>query len=126
MGLVRFRSGYARADLARVEVQRDFVAAAAEQWASVKNVFRIPAALAWYKSNVTTDLSAGNLTWIGLTLMRADLGKAETQTLPGAARMISGGSYYVLDPAAVAQTVNAYCNPYEKELTADDLQIRQG
>ena len=39
---------------------------------------------------------------------------------------LPGGSYYVLDPAAVAQTVNAYCNPYEKELTADDLQIRQG
>ena len=126
MGLVRFRSGYARADLARVEVQRDFVAAAADQWAGVKNVFRIPAALAWYKSNVTTDLSAGNLTWIGLTLMRADLDKVETQTLPGVARMISGGSYYCLDAGAVAELVNRLVNPYQQTVQAADLVIRGG
>ena len=36
------------------------------------------------------------------------------------------GSYYILDPASVAQTVNAYCNPYTRDVTVDDLSIRTG
>ena len=36
MGLVRFRSGYSRADLERVNVQRAFISAAMDQWISLK------------------------------------------------------------------------------------------
>ena len=54
----------------------------------------------------------------------ADLSDIQTVTLPGTAQNISGGSYYVLDPASVAQTVNTYCNPYETEITVMHLNIR--
>ena len=47
-----------------------------------------------------------------------------TATLPGSARNFESGSYYVLDPASVAQTVNTYCNPYVQEITPEDLEIR--
>jgi len=124
MGLVRFRSGYAAADLERVNVQRDFVSAAVDQWVSVKNVFRVPRLLAWYASNVTTNMPVSNMTWIGTALMTADKSKIGTQTLPGSATMIHGGSYYVLSPSKVAATVNKYCNPYKKDITVDNLSIR--
>lgn len=126
MGLVRFRSGYTLADLERVNVQRDFVCAAAEQWVNLKNITKIPGLLAWYGGNVTTDLSVGNMAWIGLSLLRADLDMAQTETMPGTARNISGGSYYCLDTAAVVETVNTLLNPYQEAVTEAGVQIRVG
>ncbi len=124
MGLVRFRSGYAMADLERVNVQRAFVSAAAKQWASVKSVLKIPGLLNWYSGNVTTNLSMGNLAWLGVRLMRADLDSAQTKTLPGEGRTIWGGSYYCLDPNGVLQMVNDLLNPYEQEVGYQDVSIR--
>ena len=48
------------------------------------------------------------------------------ETLPGSAQMIGDGSYYVLDPAAVAQLVSEYFNPYVRDITTDDLYIKVG
>lgn len=126
MGLVRFRSGYADADLGRVSVQRDFLSALIKQAVSVKGVVKSPRLLQILLNHTDTDLTGANFLWMAESVLLADKSNIQTVTLPGSARTISGGSYYVLDPASVAQTVNAYCNPYEKELTADDLQIRQG
>lgn len=123
VGLVRFRSGYAEADLKRTEVQRDFLRAAAKQWAGPKLVTKLPALLNWAKEYVETDLNNANLMWLGLALVKGEHG-FETAILPGSAANILGGSYYVLDPAAVADTVNQYCNPYEKDITTNDLLIR--
>jgi len=123
MGLVRFRKGYTQADLQRVSVQRDFLAAAAKQWLGPKLLFKAPALLKLFQENVETDLTTGNLVWAaaGLMAARSNLTAA---TLPGTARDILGGSYYVLDPGAVAGMVNELCNPYEKAVTTDGLYIR--
>lgn len=124
MGLVRFRSGYAAADLQRVNVQREFVSAAAHQWLSPKAVMKIPQLLAWYASNVTTDMSVSNLTWLASKLMVCNTGEMTTDTLPGSATYISGGSYYVLNPYDIAELINRACNPYERDVTVGDLTIR--
>lgn len=123
VGLVRFRSGYAEADIKRTEVQRDFLRAAAKQWISPKLAAKIPALLSWTKEYVETDLTTANLIWLALALVKGEH-SFETAVLPGSAANILGGSYYVLDPEAVADTVNQYCNPYEREITTDDLLIR--
>lgn len=120
MGLVRFRSGYAMADLERVNVQRDFVAAAADQWIKPTVVLKTPRLLAWFSKNVTTDLSTGNMTWIAMALMRADASAIATKTLPGT----PSGNFYVLSPYDVVETVNSTCNPYARDITVDDLTIR--
>ncbi len=123
MGLVRFRKGYTQADLQRVGVQRDFLSAAAKQWLGPKLLFKAPALLKLFQENVETDLTTGNLVWAATSLMAAR-SNLTAETLPGTAMDILGGSYYVLDPGAVADTVNALCNPYEKAVTTDDLYIR--
>lgn len=123
VGLIRFRSGYAEADLKRTEVQRDFLRAAAKQWVGPGLAVKLPALLKWAKEYVETDLSTANLIWLGLALVKGERG-FETAILPGTAANILGGSYYVLDPEAVAETVNQYCNPYERDVTTDDLLIR--
>jgi len=126
MQVVRFRSGYATADLGRVSVQRDFVTAALRQWLSVKNIYKAPAVLNLLKKYTNSDMSSGNYVWLAEMALICDRSKVSTVTLPGAATYIAGGSYYVLDAGAVAETVNSSCNPYEKEIAASDLYIRAG
>lgn len=125
MGLVRFRSGYAMADLKRVEVQREFVAAAMDQWLSVKNIFRAPGAISTLTSSLTGNLSKGNLLWLALNAWKAGRSGLKMVTLPGEAQTVYGASYYLLDAEQVADAVNEYCNPYQKKITAADLKIAQ-
>lgn len=124
MGLVRFRSGYAQADLARVGVQRDFVSAAVDQWMGPGLLFKAPRLLAWLDTNVETDLSLRNVLWLAWAMVTADTDNMTTETLPGNAANINGGSYYVLSPYDVVNTVNESLNPYERDITVDDLYIR--
>ena len=120
MWLVRFRSGYAMADLERVRVQRDFLAAALDQWASPSKIFRLPGAMSLLMKNTQTDLGYRNLCWIGLTALKCG-GSFESDTLPGEPAWVNGGAYYVEDRQAAAELVNEKYNPYEKEIRADEL-----
>ena len=124
MGVVRFRSGYTDADLGRVQVQRDFLSALLKQAVSAEGIAKSPLLLQILMEHTDTDLTASHFLWMAESLVFCDRSDIQTATLPGTARNIGGGSYYVLDPDAVAQTVNTYCNPYETEITAADLEIR--
>ena len=126
MGLVRFRSGYADADLGRVQVQRQFLSALIDQAVSLKGVVKSPLLLRIFLNSTETDLTAGNFLWLAETALLADRSNIQTATLPGSPRVIGDGAYYVLDPASVAQTVSTYCTPYERDVTIEDLEIRQG
>ena len=121
MWLVRFRSGYATADLERVQVQRDFLAAAVSQWKSISRLPRVPYAAVLLKNNTETDLSWRNLCWLALTLSRCGAGNMESDTLPGKPATVKGGAYYVEDRQAAAELVNEKYNPFETAISADDL-----
>lgn len=110
--LLRFRSGYAMADLERVNVQRAFVQAAMEQWVNPLLIFRGPAALAAVRNDTTTDLSVGNLIWIARAMIGCDFADITTNTLPGQPQMINGGSYFVADQTATAQMMQEIYSPY--------------
>jgi len=121
MWLVRFRSGYAMADLERVRVQRDFLNTAIRQWKSLTRLPRAPYAAVLLMRNTETDLSYRNLCWIALTLVRCASGGFDSDTLPGEPKYVNGGAYYVEDRAKAAELVNERYNPYEKEISADEL-----
>ena len=124
MGLVRFRSGYADADLGRVQVQREFLSALIDQAVSLKGVAKSPRLLQVFLDSTETDLTVGNFLWLAKAAVLSDLDNIETATLPGTPKTFESGAYYVLDPASVAQTVNTYCNPYVRDVTTGDLEIR--
>ncbi len=126
MQLVRFRSGYALADLDRVTVQRAFVKAALSQWISLGKIYKLPAALRVLKQYTQSDLDFENYLWMAEAALFCDMESVRMETLPGTATYIAGGSYYVLDPAGVAETVNNCCNPYEQGIAVSDLSIRIG
>lgn len=123
MGLVRYRSGYAMADLRRVEVQRDFVEAAMDQWLKPWKVVRYPGAALALLKGTQGDLSLGNLVWVADALRKADFSRIQTETLPGEPAMIGDGSYYLAWPNATAELINTSFNPFYDEITAEDLNI---
>ena len=126
MQVARFRSGYATADLGRIEVQRDLVSAAIRQWVSPKGLLHLIPAIRLVSQHTTTDLTASNLSWLAESFLLCDRSAIRTATLPGSAANISGGSYYVLDAEKTAALVNEYLNPYEKGVESAELYIRAG
>lgn len=121
MGLVRYRSGYAQADLRRVEVQRDFIKAAMNQIISTKNIAKAPQLLTIVMANTETDMGMDNFVWLAKALLVCDKENIRMETMPGYTKTINGGSYFVVDNAQAAALLNECCNPYEIELTAEDL-----
>lgn len=122
MGLVRYRSGYAQADLKRVEVQRDFIKAAMEQIISVKNLPKVPAMMSVVLANVDTDMGMDHFVWLAKAMLVCDKESIRMETMPGYTKTIKGGSYYIIDKTAAMQLLNECCNPYKADLTAEDLQ----
>ncbi len=121
MWVVRFRSGYALADLQRVQVQRDFIRSALGQWLTIKNIWKAPAAATLLTVNTTTNLSIQELAWLAKTAKEIGTGNMQTNTLPGEAAYIGGGSYYVLWPETTAKLINEHYNPYEEEISSDAI-----
>lgn len=121
MGVVRFRSGYAMADLERVNVQRDFLSAALHQWISVKNVWKLPKALSLLLDHTLTDLSGANLLWMAESVVLCGTGDMLMTTIPHG--LSSDGEYVLIDAQQTLDLVNASFCPYEQGITTDDLYI---
>ncbi|MBO4418733.1 MAG: LCP family protein [Oscillospiraceae bacterium] len=121
MELVRFRSGYAMADLDRIKVQRDFLKSAISQWKSVLRLPRAAAAARLLLKNTETDLNYRNFCWIAMTLVKGGASSFDSDTLPGEAKWVNGGAYYVEDRQKAAALINEKYNPYETEIKAEDL-----
>lgn len=120
MGLVRFRYGYADADIGRVSVQRDFMLAAIGQWASVKNVFKLPQALRLFGKYALTDLSTRNLLWLAESVVLCGTDDMFMTTVP----FYLTGDYVAIDADGdYLDLINEYFNPYERDIGWDDLDI---
>ena len=126
MQVARFRSGYATADLGRIEVQRSLVSAALRQWVSPKGALHLSKAIRLVLDHTNTNLTKANLLWLAESFLLCSRTQIDSATLPGSAASFSSGSYYVLDADSVADTVNRYLNPYEKGVQPAELYIRKG
>lgn len=118
MWVVRYRTGYAMADLQRVQVQRDFMRTALKQWLTVKNIWKAPAAATLLTANTTTNLGVRELAWIAKTAKAIGTDDMRTDVLPGEATYVGDGSYYVLWPETTANLVNEHYNPYREDVSA--------
>lgn len=120
MGLVRYRYGYLDADLGRISVQRDFMAAAMDQWVSLKNVFQAPGALRLLRSHTVTDMSAANLVWLAEAVLACGTDDMFMTTIPFAI----SGDYVTVDASGdYLDMLNTYFNPYENAVIWEDLMI---
>lgn len=117
-------TGYATADIGRIGTQQAFLKAAARQMLQISNWDKIRSYAEIFQERVETDLELANLIWLGEQALTVGSDNITFHTLPGdGAGYYKGGSYYVLDPEAVLELVNSCANPYQRELTLEDMSI---
>ena len=117
-------TGYATADIGRIGTQQAFLMAAAKQMLQISNWDKIRSYAEIFQKWVETDLELANLIWLGEQALTVGSDNITFHTLPGdGAGYYKGGSYYVLDPAAVLELINSCANPYQRELTLEDMTI---
>jgi len=126
MGVVRFRhnndgTGYGTEDLGRIGTQQAFLKTVAKQVLQPANLTKIGTMAQIFQDYVDTDLSVGNLAWLGQEAFDIGTDNIGFSTLEGAwsARL----SLYLVDPEAALALVNEHFNPYVEPRTAADLNI---
>lgn len=117
-------TGYATADIGRIGTQQAFLRAAAQQTLRPSNWDKVGTMAEIVQKWVKTDLELANLIWLGEQALTVGSDNISFYTLPGdGAGYYKGGSYYVLEPDAVVELVNSCFNPYQEDLTLDDMYI---
>lgn len=103
-GLLRFRSGYADADLGRIDTQQDFLKEAIKQKLSLRYIFKFPAVMNELNKNFDTDLSALDVLSLAFDCMgNKGINKI---TLPGEPKYMYGASYFIADEDSAEQIGN--------------------
>jgi LCP family protein required for cell wall assembly len=87
---LRFRSGYATADIGRIGAQQEFVKAAAKEALGLK----LPKVARTVIKNVESDLSIRAMLYMAKTAKGMQSDGVSTFMLPGKPEMIHGGSYW--------------------------------
>lgn len=129
MEVVRFRhnndgTGYGTEDIGRIGTQQAFLKAVAKQLLQVGNVKNIPALVDIFYTYVKTDLTTGNLVWLGNEALNIGTENIHFATLPGdGSGYYNKQSVYVLDAQATCDLVNEALNPYNEALTLEDMDI---
>ncbi|MBR7178918.1 MAG: LCP family protein [Oscillospiraceae bacterium] len=124
LATLRYRYGYADADLGRVKVQRMVITECMKQWVNPMKLGLLDDALELIEDESLTDLDMGNFLWIGKTILLG-MDQMTSDTLPGYADMRGGASYFILYPEQVAELINESYNPYTVDVDADDLNIAE-
>lgn len=129
MEVVRFRhnndgTGYGTEDIGRIGTQQAFLKAVAKQLLQIGNVKNIPALVDIFYTYVKTDLTTGNLVWLGNEALNIGMENIHFATLPGdGSGYYNKQSVYVLDAQATCDLVNEALNPYNEALTLEDMDI---
>ena len=126
--LVRFRSGYANADIGRINTQQQFLSALAKKVISWGSVSKIDEFVKIFSQYVKTDLTVGNLAYFGYQALDLDLATGVSlNTLPGNGLVSYKGIhyYYELYPEKTLAIINGGLNPYDKEITQETAHIFQ-
>lgn len=126
---VRFRqnnngSGYARGDIERLEAQQGFIKAAIDQLFSVSNVFKVPKLVSMFSSMVETNFSKAEMLTYAPNILKIDMGSINIMTLPGEARYMNGGSYYVHYENQTADIIKAYFTPGGSTMSEEEIAIK--
>ena len=122
--VVRFRhnndgTGYGSEDLGRMQTQQNFLKAVAKQTLTVSNLTKVDSFVKIFQKYVETDLSLGNLAWLGREAITIGAENIDFSTLPGDWK----SPYIYLDQEETLALVNQYLNPYVEDRTAADLHI---
>ncbi len=117
--VVRFREGYASQDIGRMQTQQDFLKAVAKKLLTPASLTKLDQFCKIFIQYVETDLTVGNLVWLGGEVIGMGADRIEFSTLPGEWK----SPYIYLNQEEVLALVNERLNPYVENRTMDDLNL---
>ena len=94
---LRFRSGYATADLGRVEAQRNFIKAFIKTIVNKKNITKVPNIIKIALENTKTNATTRELMKYIDEVKEINIDEIESITMPNFPKYINGLSYVVAD-----------------------------
>lgn len=122
--VVRFRSGYATADIGRIGTQQDFLMSVASQMLTLGNIPNLPTFIDIFVNNVDTNLSAENIAFFARQFLQCKSEDIHFYTLPGNyGDSVKGLSYVSINIEEWLQMVNDCLNPYDKDVTEANVNI---
>ena len=102
-----------------VSFRKKYLKAVAKQTLTVSNLTKVDSFVKIFQKYVETDLSLGNLAWLGREAITIGAENIDFSTLPGDWK----SPYIYLDQEETLALVNQYLNPYVEDRTAADLHI---
>lgn len=123
LGVCRYRYGYLMADIQRQYVQQSFLKALIQQLVTPAKLTKLPAVYTSAMDNVITDLSGANIRYLALHVLLGGVDDIQQNTLPGEGVDYNGASCFGLYGQSVVDMVNATMNPFEEDITLEDVHI---
>lgn len=124
MEVVRFRKGYADADIGRIATQQKFMNSAAQQILQKQNKLNLEELATIFIKYVKTDLTAGNLVWFGKEFYKMNSKDITFETLPANyGDEVNGSSYVTIYVNEWLKILNAKINPFKDDIKAGDMSI---
>lgn len=119
-GLLRYRKGYANADLGRIDTQQAFIKEAISQKLNPKYITKLIPVIKEINKNLETDMSAMYMIRQAWNFRKGDEIDFNSYTLPGEPKMISGASYFVCDEAATDTLVRVQFGYHDGEVATEN------
>ncbi len=123
IGLCRYRDGYVNGDLERIEVQHQFLKAAAEQFISLGNIPNIGKVTKILAENTDTNLTAANIAYFIRQALMCNTEDINFYTAPNTPQDVQQLSYTFLDLYNWLDMVNASLNPYTQPVTEGMVDV---
>ena len=122
--VVRFRSGYASADIGRIGTQQDFLKSVASQMLTLGNIPNLPTFIDIFEEYVETNMSTANLAYFARQFLMCKSENINFHTLPGnygdSIKYLSYVSIYIDE---WLEMVNSCLNPYDEPVTEANVNI---
>ena len=123
MGLCRYRKGYVNGDLERIEMQHEFLKAAAEQFIRLGNIPNVGKVTRILAENTDTNLSAANIAYFIRQALMCSPENINFYTAPNTPQEVHELSYTFLDLYDWLDMVNSTINPYTTPVTEGKLDL---
>lgn len=112
---VRYRSGYANADLGRIHAQQEFLKALYEQKLNAKTIAKLPTIYKKVKDDFKTDIGLSDISKFAKTLYKFKNLTLNTYQLPSSPQYIGGASYMVQNEEETKKLVDDVFKKTKKE-----------
>ena len=124
IGVMRFRSGYASADIGRIGTQQDFLMSIASQFLTLGSIPHLTEFIDIFTEYVETNMTTENLAFFARQFLMCSSEDIHFYTMPGNyADSIRGISYVSVDVSAWLEMINNYLNPYDTPVTEANVNL---